>query len=294
MQRLGCESISVFLLFCFFFLEFAVILPEAGHTPTIHEAIRSPDLRNMASGGDGEQERFPQFTPSNYEIPSWQIEWNKPWYQQFDEKRNVQGKYNSRGHVVDCRCSLCEEDMESAFSPQPSDIPHVFNISTENSGKEAFPYPPQVKKEKPQNQTSERVILFSDLPEVTPTSSKQTAEERNTSARNISENRTSRDTEGISGLNSDALFNSITTLSSIQSISGRVTDIQTRVNNFSGAKDSREFIVLRGLLVSTLAELNRINASQTAWLQQAKHIAMQSIHDLLTQLKSKISDDDDF
>ena len=99
LQRLGCESISVFLLFCFCFREFAVILPEAGRTPTTHETIRSPDLRNMASGGDDEQERFPQFTPLNYEMPSWQIEWNKPWYQQFEEKRNIQSKFNSIHYI---------------------------------------------------------------------------------------------------------------------------------------------------------------------------------------------------
>ena len=91
----------------------------------------------------------------------------------------------------------------------------------------------------------------------------------------------------------DALFFGLGAISSIQSITDRVTDIQTRVSQFSGTKDSREFIVLRGLLVTTLAELNRIDAVGIRWLQQAKNIAMESIHDLLTQLKSKINEEDD-
>lgn len=241
----------------------------------------------MASGSS-ERDRFPQFTSSNYEIPSWQISWNKPWYQQFEETRNTQSKYNSRGHVLDCKCSLCEEDMESAFSPQPTDVTHIFQMSTKETQEETFPS--KEKQEKVQNKTKERVILFSDLPEVSPSSS--TGEP--TSTGDISESANSTDSQGISSIDTNALFNSITSLSSIQSISDRVTDIQTRVKNFSGTKDSREFIVLRGLLVATLAELNRIDAVGIRWLQQAKNIAMESIHDLLTQLKSKINEDDDY
>lgn len=239
----------------------------------------------MASGGS-DRDRFPQFTSSNYEIPSWQISWNKPWYQQFEEKRNTQSKYNSRGHILDCKCSLCEEDMESAFSPQPSDVTHLYKISTEERRGETFPS--KEKQEKPK----ERVILFSDLPEVTrPTSTPTSEAGASTSAGNVSQSRATEDT---SGVNTDALFDSIGPISSIQAISDRVTDIQTRVNQFSGTKDSREFIVLRGLLVASLAQLNRIDAVGIRWLQQAKNIAMESIHDLLTQLKSKINEDDDY
>lgn len=245
----------------------------------------------MASGGS-ERDRLPQFTSSNYEIPSWQIAWNKPWYQQFEEKRNTQSKYNSRGHVLECKCSLCEEDMESAFSPQPSNVTHVFKTSsTEGNMEETFPS--REKQEKPQNQKRERVILFSDLPEVTPSTSTSTSAPQtntNTSAGSASNFFSS---EGNSGVNTDALFLGLGAISSIQSIRDRVTDIQTRVNQFSGTKDSREFIVLRGLLVTTLAELNRIDAVGIRWLQQAKNIAMESIHDLLTQLKSKINEEDD-
>ena len=102
----------------------------------------------MASGGS-ERDRFPQFTSSNYEIPSWQIPWNKPWYQQFQETPNTQSKYNSRGHVLDCKCSLCEEDMESAFSPQPTDVTHIFKMSTKENQEETFPS--REKQEKTQN-----------------------------------------------------------------------------------------------------------------------------------------------
>ena len=244
----------------------------------------------MASGGS-ERDRLPQFTSSNYEIPSWQIEWNKPWYQQFEEKTNTQSRYNSRGHVLECKCSLCEEDMESAFSPQPSNVTHVFKPSTEENVEETFP--PREKQEKPQNQKKERVILFSDLPEVTPSSSTSTSTPQTST--NTSEGRRSNSmsSEGNSGVNTDALFLGLGAISSIQSIKDRVTDIQTRVNQFSGKKDSREFIVLRGLLVTTLAELNRIDAVGIRWLQQAKNIAMESIHDLLAQLKSKINEEDD-
>lgn len=246
----------------------------------------------MASGGS-ERDRLPQFTSSNYEIPSWQISWNKPWYQQFEENRNTQSKYNCRGHVLECKCSLCEEDMESAFSPQPSNTTHKLNPSTQDKIEETVTS--KEKKEKPQNQPKERVILFSDLPEVTPSSSSTSynTPQANASTGNVSENAAFISSEANAGVNTDALFNSIGAISSIQSIKDRVTDIQTRVNQFSGSKDSREFIVLRGLLVTTLAELNRIDSVGIRWLQQAKNIAMESIHDLLAQLKSKINDDDD-
>ena len=257
--------------------------------------IFSKFFLNMASGGS-DRDSFPQFTSSNYEIPSWQISWNKPWYQQFEEKRNNQSKYNSRGHILECKCSLCEEDMENAFSPEPTDVTHLFKVSTEKKREETFPS--RERQEKLQNQTRERVILFSDLPEVTPSSSSPTNEEaRNTSSTstgNASENINVGRDQGISGVDTDALFSSIGSMSSIQSISDRVTDIQTRVNQFSGSRDSREFIVLRGLLVTTLAELNRIDTAGIRWLQQAKRIAMESIHDLLAQLKSKINEDDDY
>ncbi len=247
----------------------------------------------MASGG-GDRDRIPQFTSSNYEIPSWQIEWNKPWYQQFEEKRNTQSKYNSRGHLLNCKCSLCEEDLESAFSPEPSDVTHLFELSKEQSNQETFPS--KEKQENPQNPTKERVILFSDLPEVTPSTSASTASEEGSTG--CASTGTSSNPSGAfqssSDVDTDALFNSIGSFSAIQSISDRVTDLQTQVSRFSGEKDSREFLVLRGLLVATLAELNRIDAIGIRWLQQAKHIAMESIHDLLTQLKSKIKEEDDY
>ena len=100
--------------------------------------------------------------------------------------------------------------------------------------------------------------------------------------------------ESSTNIDTDALFNNIGSLSAVQSISDRVTDLQTQVENFSGEKDSREFIVLRGLLVATLAELNRIDAVGIRWLQQAKSIAMESLHDLLNQLRSKIKEEDDY
>ena len=244
----------------------------------------------MASGGS-DRDRMPQFTTSNYEIPSWQIEWNKPWYQQFEEKRNTQSKYNSRGHLLTCKCSLCEEDLESAFSPEPSDVTHLFELSKDQSHQETFPS--KEKQKNPQNQTKERVILFSDLPEVTPSTSASATSEGSSASTGTSSSSTSA-FESSSDVNTDALFGSIGSFSAIQSLSDRVTDLQTRVSHFSGEKDSREFIVLRGLLVATLAELNRIDAVGIRWLQQAKHIAMESIHDLLTQLNSKIKEEDDY
>lgn len=247
-------------------------------------------FKNMASRSS-DRDRLPQFTSSNYEIPSWQIEWNKPWYQQFEEKRNAQSKYNSRGHVLNCKCSLCEEDMETAFSPEPSDFTHLFKLSKDESNQETFPS--KEKQENLQNQTKERVILFSDLPEVTPSTSTTTTSEGNSASSGASSNSFGA-FESSSDVDTDALFDSIGSFSAIQSISGRVTDLQTQVKQFSGEKDSREFIVLRGLLVATLAELNRINTVGIRWLQQAKNIAMESIHDLLTQLKSKIKEEDDY
>ncbi|KAJ7391401.1 hypothetical protein OS493_018445 [Desmophyllum pertusum] len=251
----------------------------------------------MASGGNDRDrsDRVPQFTSSNYEIPSWQIEWNKPWYQHFEGKGNAQSKYNSRGHVLNCKCSLCEEDMETAFSPQPmaSDVTHLFNLSKDQSSQEAFPS--KEKQENPPNQTKERVILFSDLPEVTPPStSTASPSEGRTNASSTTGSNFSGAFETLSDVDTDALFDGIGSISAIQSISDRVTDLQTQVNHFSGAKDSREFIVLRGLLVATLGELNRIDTVGIRWLRQAKNIAMESIHDLLTQLKSKINEDDEY
>lgn len=243
------------------------------------------EFLNMASRGS-EQDRLPQFTPSNYEIPSWQISWNKPWYQQFEGKGSTQSKYNSRGHVLECKCSLCEEDMESAFSPQTSNITHILTPSTHEEKEETFP--PKEKPERAQPCSKERVILFSDLPEVSPSSSRSTnvppPSTRDSSTTNV---------DGNSSLNTNSLLDSISALSSIQSLRNRATDIQTRVKQFSGTKDSREFIILRGLLVTTLAELNRIDAVGIRWLEQAKNIAMESIHDLIEQLKSKINEDDD-
>lgn len=245
----------------------------------------------MASGSD--RDRLPQFTSSNYEIPSWQIEWNKPWYQQFEEKRNVQSKYNSRGHFLNCKCSLCEEDMETAFSPEPSDVTHLFKLSKDERDQETFPS--KEKQENSQNHTKERVFLFSDLQEVVrPTStSTATSNEGNSASSAASSNSFGAFERSSDVVDTDALFDNIGSFSAIQSISGRVTDLQTQVKQFSGDKDSREFIVLRGLLVTTLAELNRINTVGIRWLQQAKNIAMESIHDLLTQLKSKIKEEDD-
>lgn len=249
----------------------------------------------MASGGSN-RDRFPQFTSSNYEIPSWQVEWNKPWYQQFQEKRNSQSKYNSRGHVVNCKCSLCEEDMEFAFSPQQSNVTHNFKLSRDENREETFPS--KEKQEKPQNQRKENVILFSDLPEVIPSSSTSAQTDVPGDIHMNASSQTSSNQSGAfessTNIDTDALFNNIGSLSAIQSISDRVTDLQTQVNNFSGEKDSREFIVLRGLLVATLAELNRIDTVGIRWLQQAKNIAMESIHDLLGQLKSKIKEEDDY
>lgn len=249
----------------------------------------------MASGGSN-RDRFPQFTSSNYEIPSWQVEWNKPWYQQFQEKRNAQSNYNSRGHVVNCKCSLCEEDMESAFCPQESGVAHNFKLSRDEIGGEIFP--PNEKLEKPQNQRTENVILFSDLPEVIPSTSAsaetEVPDEIHFSASSQHNSNSSASFESSTNIDTDALFNNIGSLSAVQSISDRVTDLQTQVENFSGEKDSREFIVLRGLLVATLAELNRIDAVGIRWLQQAKSIAMESLHDLLNQLRSKIKEEDDY
>ena len=245
-------------------------------------------FKNMASGSD--RDRLPQFTSSNYEIPSWQIEWNKPWYQQFEEKRNPQSKYNSRGHFLNCKCSLCEEDMETAFSPEPSDVTHLFRLSKDERDQEAFPS--KEKQENSQNHKKERVILFSDLPEVTQPTSTATSNEGNSASSGASSHSFGA-FESSPNVDTDALFDSIGSFSAIQSISGRVTDLQTQVKQFSGDKDSREFIVLRGLLVATLAELNRINTVGIRWLQQAKNIAMESIHDLLAQLKSKIKEEDD-
>lgn len=249
----------------------------------------------MASGGSN-RDRFPQFTSSNYEIPSWQVEWNKPWYQQFQENRNAQSKYNSRGHVVNCKCSLCEEDMESAFSPQESGVAHNFKLSRDEIGGGTLP--PNEKKEGPQNQRTENVILFSDLPEVVPSTSAsaktEVPDEIHVSASSQNSSNSSAVFESSTNIDTDALFNNFGNLSAIQSISDRVTDLQTQVNNFSGEKDSREFVVLRGLLVATQAELNRIDAVGIRWLQQAKIIAMESIHDLLNQLNSKIREEDDY
>lgn len=250
--------------------------------------LKTETVFNMASGGS-EQDRLPQFTPSNYEIPSWQISWNKPWYQQFEGKRNTPSEYNSRGHVLECKCSLCEDDMESAFSPQTSNINHIFTPSPQDEKEGTLPA--NEKSGKPKQSSKERIILFSDLPEVSPSSSSETNDPpafTSTNERSIP----TQSNENWS-VNTDALFDNIGALSSIQSIKNRVTDIQSRVQQFSGRKDSREFIVLRGLLVTTLAELNRIDAVGIRWLQQAKIIAMESIQDLLTQLKSKINEDDD-
>ena len=246
-----------------------------------------------SSGNDGD--RLPQFTSSDYEIPSWQIGWNKPWYQQFQGKCNQQSKYNGRGHDLKCRCVLCEEDLESAFSPQPNDSSNLFTKTEEKKSKDKNAFSAKGKLQTPSHtQKEEKVILFSDLPEVhtTTQSASTSCTSSDGSAAGIS--RISSTERNFSGLDADALLSSMGAIASIQSISDRVTDIRSRVEQFSSDKDSREFTILRGLLVTSLAEISRIDSIGIDWLQQAKNIAVESIHDILTQLQDKVNTDDDY
>lgn len=246
----------------------------------------------MASGGsDG----TPQFTSSHYEIPSWQVPWNKPWYQCVEGKGfRRQTKYNSRGHEVNCNCTRCEEDLETAFTPQAvNDSADILNVVKRTDLEESANEEEECQEEPKKNTVfpSGKVLLFSELPEVKPkkTESGVIRQQQTESA--------SRCPSGVHAANpstfvpsSETVIDSVGSLNAIAAISDRTKDIQARVEQFSSDTSIEEYVILRGLLVACLAQLNRIDSTDVRWLEMAKNMCLDAIRGLLTKLEEKLKD----
>lgn len=266
--------------------------------------------------------RLPQFTESQYEIPSWQTPWSKPWYQRndssgSDNEKPRKFKYNSRGHLVDCNCSICEEDLEKAFSPQSNtnqktlfDIPKdrrqeikIDQVEDEENGagKDGS------NAARPQNSNGlnvgasgvscdapKRVYMFSELAEVTQTttSNGESSELRSTNASVSDQDQgTSTSSSNNDGDTHDSMMESLGKLTSIQAISNQNTDIQERVRDYRGTSRTQDYRAMKELLESLLRELNRINTSME-WIATAKAIALEGIQKTLYTLEQKVREAD--
>ncbi|XP_031567471.1 uncharacterized protein LOC116302329 [Actinia tenebrosa] len=270
--------------------------------------------------------RQPQFTESQYEIPSWQTPWSKPWYQRTDGSSSENGKprtfkYNSRGHLVDCNCSICEEDLEKAFSPQSNtnqktlfDIPKdrrneikIQQLEDEENGASgegsAFTSRPQNSNGSNfgasgiNSDAPKRVYMFSDLAEVTQTttSNGRNSEPRSSSAsisgqrdRGPTSNGNSTTTSS-SGSNHDSMMEGFGKLTAIQAISAQNSDIQERVRNYRGTSRTQDYRAMKELLEYLLRELNRIN-SPVEWIATTKAIALEGIQKTLHTLEQKVKE----
>lgn len=245
------------------------------------------------SEGTGRQ---PQFTNTQYEIPSWQTPWSKPWYQRTDSKQDdtpTRYKYNDRGHLSDCTCINCEDDLEKAFSPNAdttrqsvSDIPrdrhkdvniqvHLEDLNISN-GSEASSSSAQASAPK-------KVFLLSDLAEVTPATSNNSL----TTAEVVpaSNDRTSNQ-DSTSTMTHDSVMQVFENLHAIEAISQQNQDIQTRVYNFSGTSSTQEYKTMRDLLLALMRELSRIH-SNVEWFASTKKMALEAIKNTLILLEQK-------
>lgn len=283
----------------------------------------------MAAGEDGIQSTAPQFSETAYEIPSWQIPWNRPWYQRFDDHSKNKGRQTfdyvrkDRGHELNCKCSRCEEELDSAFSPQSNNSTNFIHFPNDREEEDAERGQHSAKKKpnaladsftpaKGQNEDvssrqsssqvkaggAENVILLSDLEEVRPSAASDTDTDvtRPTSetARGSNSTGNASDTsmgtsDGMSSFSADSLLSSFGALSTLQSVSDRSKTLQQKIENFRPeTDDGRESVILRGLLVSCLAEIQRINSAEIEWLQTAKNMVKVAVEEMLVKLEEKI------
>lgn len=270
--------------------------------------------------------RQPQFTESQYEIPSWQTPWSKPWYQRNDSSSSESEKprtfkYNSRGHLVDCNCTICEEDLEKAFSPQPNtnqktlfDIPKdrrkEINIQQlddeENGASEEGSTSARPQNSKGLNFSAsgsssdapKRVYMFSELAEVTQTTTSDggNSEPRSSSAsisgqqdRGAMSMHPSNNDSTNSGSTHDSLMEGFGKLTAIQAISDQNNDIQERVRNYRGTSHTQDYRTMKELLETLLREINRINSS-VEWIATTKAIALEAIQKTLQTLEQKVKE----
>ena len=241
----------------------------------------------MASG---REDRQPQFTSSHYEIPSWQVPWSKPWYQSVAGGIPTnQRKYNSRGHDLDCNCPRCEEDLETAFTPQvvhnTDDILNASRVNTEAedtyfaSGSQQGAS--QATEQKP------KVFLLSELAEVKPNESSSTVVPPQ--AASDETNRTRPEPSNSCSFPSvEAVMGSVGSMRALAAISDRTKDIQSRVEQLSKESSLQEYLTVRGLLVSCVEQLNRIDSTEVRWLEIAKNISLEAIRNLLAQVEEKL------
>ncbi|KXJ22828.1 uncharacterized protein LOC110251797 [Exaiptasia diaphana] len=244
--------------------------------------------------------RQPQFTNTQYEIPSWQTPWSKPWYQRTDSEKGdtpSRYKYNDRGHLSDCTCVNCEEDLEKAFSPNVdttrqsvSDIPrdrhkdvniqvHLEDLDITNGGEES--------STSAQVTAPKKVFLLSDLAEVTPASSNNsiTTTETFSTSNDRASSQDSTPTMTAS-MTHDSIMEVFGNFGAIEAISQQTQDIQTRVHNFSGTSNTQEYKTMRDLLLALMRELSRIH-SNVEWFAISKNMALEAIKNTLVILEQK-------
>lgn len=279
----------------------------------------------MATGEDGINSTTPQFSETAYEIPSWQIPWNKPWYQRFDDHSKNKGRQTfdyvrkNKGHELNCKCTRCEDELDSAFTPQSNNstnfihFPNNTEEEDEEKGEDSAKKKPSTStdyftsansqhKDVNSAQTSsqvrapEKVILLSDLEEVRPSTASDidTDITRPTSESPGGSNSAGSasgfgNADGMSSFSADSLFSSFGALSTLQSVSDRSKALQQKVEHFRPeTDDGRESVILRGLLVSCLAEIQRVNSVEIEWLQTAKNMVKIAIEEMLVNLEEKI------
>lgn len=262
--------------------------------------------------------RQPEFTNTQYEIPSWQTPWNVPWYQRENSNNDVQKrfKYNDRGHLNDCTCANCEDDLEKAFAPHTnttektvSDIPkdrhgevkiqdHLkdLHITCDRKGSAS-------SSSNAQNVTPKKVFLFSDLEEVTPktvsnslaTITSSTTSNPNATTANSRESfshtyTSTSNTSESNPVTHDSMMDMFDSITAIQAISDQTKDIQTRVHSFNGSSSSQEYKTMRDLLLALKRELTRIH-SNVEWFAVSKGMALDAITKTLQILDQRANAD---
>ena len=283
----------------------------------------------MASGEDGIQSTTPQFSETAYEIPSWQIPWNRPWYQRFDDHSKNKGQNtcdyvrNDKGHELNCKCCRCEEELDSAFTPQANNSTNFIHFpnygeedDVERGGDSAKnesniltgSFTPANSQNRDVNNSQnsskiraggpEKVILLSDLEEVRPSTASDTDTDvirptsetaRGSNSTGNASDTSSGNNDGMSSFSADSLLNSFGALATLQSVSDRSKTLQQKIENFRPeTDDGRESLVLRGLLVSCLAEIQRVNSTEIEWLQTAKNMVKIAVEEMLEKLEEKI------
>lgn len=268
--------------------------------------------QNLLMAGRESTGRQPEFTNTQYEIPSWQTPWSKPWYQRTDSKKDDRPnrfKYNDRGHLNDCTCSNCEDDLEKAFSPQsnttrqtvsdlPKDRHREVNIQDHLKDLKIGADQKTSSFNNPQNTAPKKVFLFSDLAEVTPNTCTSIAPassgstSNNTSTSNTTRQECFASSSSTSeGTTHDSVMDLFDNINSIQSISEQTKDIQTRVHNFYGKSNTQEYQTMRDLLLTLKRELSRIQ-SNVEWFAVSRGMALDAITKTLQVLEQRAKEAD--